>query len=377
MRKGDLIREAYGVRPACRRFSPTIMIFATCRRKPPPLAKPCKIGTPALWRLIIPLIFTARSWLDRLMPKTSPSGEAAPKALLKGPRRRTSVSVRKVSSHEAQPFLKWAGGKGQLLQQFQPFFPKTLHSYFEPFLGGGAVFFHLKARVPKMRATLRDINPELINCYQVVRDAVEALMARLDEHLRQYQAEGEPYFYRVREGDKLSQTVERAARMIFLNKTCFNGLWRVNARGRFNVPVGSYRPDRVSLYDRAKLMAASLALQGVDLKVQDFRKTLAEAGSDDFVYVDPPYYPLSRTANFTSYTQDMFGHAEQKELAEAFAAAAKRGARLMLSNSDTPTTRELYNGFNLHTVQARRAVNCDGTKRGLVSELVVLTYVPK
>ncbi|HZR16992.1 MAG TPA: DNA adenine methylase [Verrucomicrobiae bacterium] len=279
-----------------------------------------------------------------------------------------------VSKREAQPFLKWAGGKAQLLEQFEPFFPASIRSYCEPFLGGGAVFFHLKARFPKMRTVLRDNNKELVNCYEVVRDEVRDLMKALDEHLQEFRAKGEPYFYEVRALSAHSSPLERAARMIFLNKTCYNGLYRVNNKGQFNVPIGSYRPDRVSLYDRDNLLAASHALQGVDLKVQDFRKTLASVAEGDFLYVDPPYYPLSRTANFTSYTQEVFGHGEQEDLAALVAEAAKRGAQVMLSNSDTPTTRQLYRGFKLHTVQARRAVNCDGAKRGRISELVALTY---
>jgi DNA adenine methylase len=327
------------------------------------------------WRAIIPLIFASLSWLDLVMPNTPPHPEPAPKE-----RRQRTVpagpSVRRtVSKKEPQPFLKWVGGKAQLLEQFEPFFPASIQSYCEPFLGGGAVFFHLKARFPKMRAALRDNNHELVNCYQVVRDELQNLMKALDEHLQQFRAKGEPYYYQVRALAAAANPVERAARMIFLNKTCYNGLYRVNNKGRFNVPIGSYRPDRVSLYDRDSLLAANRALQGVDLKAQDFRKTLAAVEEGDFVYVDPPYYPLSRTANFTSYTQDVFGRAEQEELTDLVDQAAKRSAQVMLSNSDTPTTRQLYHGFKLHTVQARRAVNCDGAKRGRISELVALTYV--
>ncbi len=275
---------------------------------------------------------------------------------------------------EAQPFLKWAGGKTQLLAQFDPYFPKAVSSYCEPFLGGGAVFFHLKARFPKLRGSLCDNNAELINCYQVVRDQVDDLMSRLDQHLDHFRAERERYYYSVRKQHDLDNALERAARMIFLNKTCYNGLWRVNARGEFNVPIGSYRPERISLYDRANLLAASHALRDLELVVQDFRHTLRAAGPGDFVYVDPPYFPVSRTANFTSYTKESFGKAEQEELARWFAEAAHRGVKLMLSNSDTPFIRQLYEGFAIHTVQARRAVNCDGAKRGLISEIVVLSY---
>ena len=272
-----------------------------------------------------------------------------------------------------QPFLKWAGGKAQLLRQFEPFLPRSIKSYREPFLGGGAVFFHLKHRFPAMRAVLRDNNSELINCYQVVRDQIDPLIARLDDHLSRFRADGERYYYLVRSRHELTEPVERAARMIFLNKTCYNGLWRVNSRGRFNVPIGSYRPEKVSLYDPAALRAAHRALAGADLAVRDFRQTLASAAPGEFVYIDPPYFPVSATANFTSYTKEDFGKAEQEELAALFADAARRGARLMLSNSDVPLVRHLYAEFELETVRARRAVNCDGAKRGAVNEIIVLS----
>jgi DNA adenine methylase len=274
---------------------------------------------------------------------------------------------------EAQPFLKWAGGKSQLLAQFDPFFPASVSEYCEPFIGGGAVFFHLRARFPQMKAIIRDNNPELINCYSAVRDHVEQLAASLDEHLSRFRQSGEQYYYLVRAQHHLADSVARASRVIFLNKTCYNGLWRVNGRGEFNVPIGSYRPEKVSLYDPANLAAASRALQGVDLAVEDFRETLRGVAPGTFVYVDPPYFPVSATANFTSYTKEEFGKAAQEELAALFADASRRGVRLMLSNSDTPFIRELYKGFDLHTVKARRAVNCDGSKRGQILEVIVLS----
>ena len=274
-----------------------------------------------------------------------------------------------------QPFLKWVGGKAQLLAQFDKFFPTEITRYFEPFVGGGAVFFRLKHRFPRMRAFLRDINPELINTYLAVRDFPQELMRRLDEHAARFRAEKDDYFYLVRAQHHLTgddkKIVERAARMIFLNKTCFNGLWRVNARGEFNVPIGSNKNP--GLYDEENLLAASRALEGVHLAVQDFRETLNQTRRGDFAYVDPPYYPVSATASFTSYAKEDFGEGEQRELHAVFAEAARRGARLMLSNSDAPFIRKLYRDFQIHTVQARRAINCDGSKRGAVNEVVVTT----
>jgi len=308
------------------------------------------------------------------MPNTPPPTEPTPRTPRKATDRTRHAVPQSQGNREAQPFLKWAGGKSQLLDQFEPFFPASIRSYCEPFLGGGAVFFHLKARFPKLQATLCDKNEELINCYEVIRDQVEDLMTCLDEHLQNFRAHSRQYYYEIRAQSALSGAVKRAARMIFLNKTCYNGLWRVNGRGQFNVPIGSYKPERVSLYDRPNLLAASHALKDAELRIQDFRQTLQKVQRGAFVYVDPPYVPVSKTSNFTSYTQHDFGQVDQSELANLFATAANRGVQLMLSNSDTPATRELYGKFNLRTVQARRSVNCDGSKRGRVSELVAMSY---
>jgi DNA adenine methylase len=301
-----------------------------------------------------------------------------------------------VARIEAQPFLKWAGGKAQLLVQFDKFFPGSIDRYFEPFLGGGAVFFHLKRRFPHMVAHLRDSNAELINAYLAVRNYPTELMRRLDEHLAAFQADREHYYYLVRgqhhsplEGHAQSWPnpqhpertrrsaslqheviVERAARFIFLNKTCFNGLYRVNARGEFNVPIGSH--NKPALYDRDNLLAANWALRDAHLAVQDFRDTLNETRKGDFAYIDPPYLPVSATASFTAYSKEDFGAAEQEELAALFADAVRRGVRLILSNSDMPFIRKLYRDFDLKTVRARRAISCDGANRGKINEVVVL-----
>ena len=277
-----------------------------------------------------------------------------------------------VARVEAQPFLKWAGGKSQLLAQFDEFFPDRIDRYFEPFVGGGAVFFHLKRRFPRMVAHLRDCNHELINTYIAVRDFPDELMRRLDQHLRAFNDDRKNYYLLVRSRHHLPEReiVERAARMIFLNKTCFNGLWRVNSRGEFNVPIGSHKNP--ALYDRDNLLAANWALRDAHLAIQDFRDTLNETRKGDFAYIDPPYFPVSATASFTAYTKEDFGAAEQEELAALVADAARRGVRLMLSNSDTPFIRNLYRDFDVRTVRARRAISRDGAKRGEVNEVVVL-----
>jgi DNA adenine methylase len=270
---------------------------------------------------------------------------------------------------EPQPFLKWAGGKASLLRQLEEFFPHEIDRYIEPFLGGGAVFFHLKHRFPDMRAFLRDSNKALINCFRVVRDRPEELMEFLDEHTRRFRANGDDYYYGVRKQHDLTDDLARAARTIFLNKTCYNGLWRVNAKGEFNTPVGSNK--KPNLYSRENLLAASAALQDAQLEAQDFRKVVDEARRGDFIYFDPPYLPISVYSDFKRYTPDQFREADQVELARVFRELDAKGCHLALSNSEHPRTRELYASFNIAVVSAPRFINCKPGGRGNVFELVV------
>ena len=270
---------------------------------------------------------------------------------------------------EAQPFLKWVGGKASLLRQLEEFFPREIDRYFEPFLGGGAVFFHLKHRFPDLRPFLRDGNKELINCYRVVRDRPEELMRLLDEHTKGFRADGSDYFYAIRKQHDLTDDLARAARTIFLNKTCFNGLYRVNAKGEFNTPVGSNKNP--NLYSRDNLLAASEVLQTAQLEAQDFRKVLDETRRGDFIYFDPPYLPISAYSDFKRYTPDQFREADQVELARVFRELDAKGCRVVLSNSEHPRTRELYAGFPIQIVSAPRFINCKPGRRGNISEVVV------
>jgi len=282
----------------------------------------------------------------------------------------------------AAPFLKWAGGKGQLLAQLEPLLPAAFGRYIEPFVGGGAMFFHLH-NLGRLAggAVLSDLNAELMNCYRVVQDeaALPELISALRKHARH--ASSAEYFYRVRAWDRKPDFLEqrspvaRAARTIFLNKTCYNGLYRLNSKGQFNVPYGKWaKPPR--LFDEAKLKACHRALQGVELRCEGFEACLDWAKEGDFVYLDPPYHPLSRTASFTTYTGSEFRERHQRRLAEVFRVLAERGALLMLSNSATPLVRRLYPAFRMETVQARRAINCQGGGRAGVEEVVVVSYPP-
>jgi DNA adenine methylase len=271
---------------------------------------------------------------------------------------------RAVAPAKAGPFLKWAGGKGRLLGQYEALFPKRYSRYFEPFVGAGAVFFHL---APK-KALISDTNPDLIACYQVIRDELPALV----ELLRMYRHDRD-FYYHVRELDPANlSAVQRAARMIFLNKTCFNGLWRVNRRGQFNVPFGDYKNPKI--LDEDNLHAVSIALQSVEIQLRPFDGVVEQARRGDFIYMDPPYHPVSATSSFTSYGADDFRPDDQRRLADAFRALDAKGAKVMLSNSDTPFIRELYEGYRIEQVWCRRAINRDASKRGAISEVVVLNY---
>jgi DNA adenine methylase len=272
------------------------------------------------------------------------------------------------------PFVKWAGGKGQLLSQFEPYFPAEFRGYVEPFVGGGAVFFHLynRGRLDGKPVVLIDQLVELIDTYRMARDQVEALIAELRRH-EPHKREA-AYYYQVRNWDRSPDyarrsDLERAARTLFLNHTCYNGLYRVNRRSQFNVPFGRYRNPAIC--DEANLRAVSRALQGVTLLAGDFERCLDFVEAGDLVYLDPPYHPLSATASFTSYTPQAFGLEDQRRLAALFGELDRRGCQVMLSNSYTPLVQELYAGYELVRVEALRAINSRREGRGAIPELLV------
>lgn len=284
-------------------------------------------------------------------------------------RRAASLASPEADPVPARPFLKWAGGKGQLLRELRAFVPASFGRYHEAFLGGGALFFGIADRVStKKRPRLSDVNAELISCYQVVRDDVEGLIRALSRH--PYDKE---HFYAVRAQDpKALSPTERAARTIFLNRTGYNGLYRVNSRGQFNVPFGRYTNPVVC--NAPNLRACSRALAGARLEVADFSACLRHAQRGDLVYFDPPYVPVSETATFTSYIPGGFGWEQQQQLADTFRQLAREGVFVMLSNSDTPELRALYRDFRVESVKARRAINSRADRRGQIGEVVVLSY---
>lgn len=267
------------------------------------------------------------------------------------------------------PFLKWVGGKRQLLKTISALITHKSRTYYEPFIGGGATFFHFADRKRFQQAILNDANPELINCYTMVRDRLPDLLKRLDAYRLDPGWNTQAHFEQIR-GVEFEDPVERAARTIYLNRTCFNGLYRVNRAGKFNSPFGKY--DNPNLYDATNIQACSDALQRfADLRCGDYSAAVHDAQPGDIVYFDPPYVPVSETSNFTSYA-GQFGHNEQRSLAALFKELVARGVMAIQSNSDAPLVRELYADFAIHVVGAKRSVNSKADKRGEVNELVIV-----
>jgi DNA adenine methylase len=301
---------------------------------------------------------------------------------------------------KARPFLKWAGGKSQLLAQLENYYPSDLRAgrirrYVEPFLGGGAVFFAIAQRYPIESAYLSDINPDLVLTWQVVQQRPADLLDILERYQRAYNQTPEErrghLFLTMRDAfnrgrpdintaKRSADWIRRAAQLIFLNKTCFNGLFRLNSKGEFNVPFGKYKTAVIC--DAANLIAASHALQKAEIRQADYMECWSHIDENTFVYFDPPYRPLSQTASFTAYTKDGFSDNEQIRLAQFFRKLDKeKKPKLMLSNSD-PTNENLgddffknaYSGYNIFRVLAGRAINSDSKKRGKINELLITNY---
>lgn len=296
---------------------------------------------------------------------------------------------------QLKPFVKWAGGKGQLINDIRNTYPeglgKDIKKYAEPFVGGGAVLFDILSNYKLDLIYISDINSELINAYQIIRDDIDKLIDLLsvmqDEYLHIVAEESRKhYYYKKREryndlkmNSDQAINVEKAALFIFLNKTCFNGLYRVNRKGLFNVPMGSYRNPCICDIDN--LRNISLAMQNVTIVCGDYKESDRFIDSNTFVYFDPPYRPLTKTANFTSYTENLFDDRAQIELAEYVKYLIKKGAKVVVSNSDPKNSDtkddffdELYKEHRINRVQANRMINCNSESRGKISELLIVSF---
>ncbi|MGB3262632.1 MAG: DNA adenine methylase [Microcoleus sp.] len=276
-----------------------------------------------------------------------------------------------------RPFLKWAGGKRQLLPEIVKYVPKltSKHTYYEPFIGGGALLFELQPQ----KAVINDSNGELINCYKVIRDSLDELMEELS---KEKYSNTETSYYDMRDLDRSAKkyadlsAVEKAARIIYLNKTCYNGLFRVNSQGQFNVPFGRYKNP--NFLDGAVLRAVNkyLTSNTITLSNLDFQEAVKDAKKGDFIYLDPPYDPVSETASFTGYDVNGFNRHEQERLKKVFDDLTAKGCKVMMSNSCTDFILDLYNDYRdkIKKVRATRSINSNALKRGKIDEVLILNY---
>ncbi len=270
------------------------------------------------------------------------------------------------------PFIKWVGGKRQLLEQLKSHLPSHLNKnlYVEPFIGGGALFLNLQ---PK-KGIINDSNSELINAYLAIKNNVDALIEDLKKHINDSE-----YFYEIRGLDRVDDfnnlsDVERASRLIYLNKTCFNGLYRVNNSGEFNAPFGKYKNPNIVNEPVLRALSNYFNNSQIEIVNKDYAEVLAELPSNSFTYLDPPYHPLTSSANFTGYVQGGWKEADQIRLKETCDLLDKRGVKFLLSNSSTDFIKELYNNYHIVTVKAIRSVNSDAEKRGEIDELLIKNY---
>lgn len=272
-----------------------------------------------------------------------------------------------------KPVLKWVGGKTQLINDIETYLPKKYNRYFEPFIGGGAILFHLEPS----NAYVNDLNKELINVYKQIKIRPTQLIFLLQEHQNNHSKE---YFYTIRELDRdienynLLSDLEKAARFIYLNKTCYNGLYRVNKKGQFNVPMGKYKNPLICNEELIKEMSQYFHESQIHFYNKDFEKFLQLPQVGDFVYLDPPYHPLSETSSFTSYQENGFTEEEQIRLKKVCDELSKRGVMFMLSNSDTEFINQLYKDYKIIKVKARRSINSKSDKRNAINEVLVINY---
>ena len=273
-----------------------------------------------------------------------------------------------INKPKTYPVLKWAGGKRQLLPDLLNNLPKTFNNYYEPFVGAGALFFKLQPS----NAYISDINPELINLYKIIRNDVNALINDLKTHKN-----NEEYFYVMRNLDRTPEykklsNIQKASRFIYLNKTCFNGLYRVNSKGEFNVPFGKYSNPKI--IDEINLLNCSKLLKNTEIQNESFTEIINKVKKNDFIYFDPPYMPVSQTSSFTSYTKDSFDINMQIKLKELCDELSERGVYFLLSNSDVLFINEIYSCYEIKKVFAGRAINSEGSKRGKITEVLIKNY---
>ena len=282
---------------------------------------------------------------------------------------------RQISISYPKPFVKWAGGKRQLIPVLNQHLPDNYGSFFEPFLGGGAMMFHIITNNPKQKCIVSDLNSDLVLAYVTIRDRVDELISSLKSHSKNYFKNSKSYYYDVRDLEPRSQ-VEKASRLIFLNRTCFNGLYRVNSKGKFNVPLGRYTNPNIVNEENLRSVSDTLKSRKIQINCRDFSAILHDVKKDDFIYFDPPYQPVSSTANFTSYTNRDFTYDDLKRLGNLCKKLDSKGGKFMLSNSNSEDVLKIFsnNSWKVFEIEANRTINSDSTKRTGHSELLIKNY---
>lgn len=274
-----------------------------------------------------------------------------------------------------KPFVKWAGGKRQLIPILNENLPKMFGTYFEPFLGGGALLFHMLTERTGQKCSISDLNSDLVLSYITIRDRIDDLISSLKNHEKNYQKDSKSYYYSVRENNPRSE-IEKTSRLIFLNRTCFNGLYRVNSKGKFNVPLGKYTNPNIVNEDNLRSVSSILQSSKADIKCRDFEAVLRDAKKGDLVYFDPPYQPVSNTANFTSYTNKDFTFDDLNRLAELCTKLDSKGCRVLLSNSNSKEVAEIFSNepWKISKIRANRSINSNSKKRTGHFELLIKNY---
>ena len=281
----------------------------------------------------------------------------------------------------AKPFIKWVGGKGKLVSELEKYFPKEFNKYYEPFVGGGALFFYLKQNKEISFSLINDINSKLITAYKQIQKNPKKIINLLKNIELEYKAlsfeQQEKYFYQKREiynKEKLDN-LNTAAHLIFLNKTCFNGMYRENSKGEYNIPFGDQKNPTIC--DEKNILTVSSCLKNTEIMNQSFEEFIEKCKKGDFIYFDPPYHPVNATSSFTSYSKNTFGPKQQEILRDTFVELSKKGCFVMLSNSDTEFIKNLYKDFNINYIYAARSINSKGDKRSKIKEVVITNYIKK
>lgn len=274
-----------------------------------------------------------------------------------------------------KPFVKWAGGKRQLIPILNQNLPESFGTYYEPFLGGGALLFHILTDKNGQKCSISDLNSDLVLAYTTIRDRIDALITSLKNHEKNYQKDSESYYYSIRESNPRSE-IEKTSRLIFLNRTCFNGLYRVNSKGKFNVPLGKYSNPNIVNEENIRAVSHILQSSRTAIKCRDFEAVLRDAKKGDLIYFDPPYQPVSATSNFTSYTTKDFTYDDLTRLAELCLKLDSRGCNVLLSNSDSQEVADIFakNPWKITKIAANRSINSNSKKRTGHFELLIKNY---